>query len=195
MGQQQEQKPLLTEVSSSPVEIDGVHYNSRGYEICGQLNQHSKPCQRIGSCPFHKKGGENEETKSPEKSTKPDTKAKPKDKPISPKKDPPMKRGPYKRGWTKEEHILFLNGLQIHGKGAWKEISMIVQSRTPTQIQSHAQKYFLRQKQEVKNKRSIHDISLDDLNDITSEPSRSLNQHQILDIPFFLNFHPKNILT
>jgi len=74
--------------------------------------------------------------------------------------------GPYKRGWTKEEHILFLNGLQIHGKGAWKEISMIVQTRTPTQIQSHAQKYFLRQKQEVKNKRSIHDISLEDLSDI-----------------------------
>ena len=83
--------------------------------------------------------------------------------------------GPYKRGWTKDEHILFLNGLQIHGKGAWKEISMIVQTRTPTQIQSHAQKYFLRLKQEVKNKRSIHDISLEDLNDMTPEPVRSIS--------------------
>ena len=33
--------------------VDGVTYNSRGYEVCGQLNQHSKPCQRIGRCPFH----------------------------------------------------------------------------------------------------------------------------------------------
>lgn len=139
-----------TEITDmTPLQIDGVHYNSRGYEICGQLNQHSKPCQRIGSCPFHKKDF---------------------GKPTAPSDGnsvyltkPPIKRGPYKRGWTKEEHMLFLNGLQIHGKGAWKEISMIVQTRTPTQIQSHAQKYFLRQKQEVKNKRSIHDISLEDI--------------------------------
>lgn len=33
--------------------VDGITYNSRGYEVCGQLNQHSKPCQRIGRCPFH----------------------------------------------------------------------------------------------------------------------------------------------
>lgn len=54
---------------------------------------------------------------------------------------------------------------------------MIVQTRTPTQIQSHAQKYFLRQKQEVKNKRSIHDISLEDLSEMAPEPVRSLS-HQ-----------------
>merc|ERR1711862_198963 len=151
---QQDKIQSIPEVTASPVEIDGIHYNSRGYEICGQLNQHSKPCQRIGSCPFHKKVGEDEEgTKNTENKPK-RTKEK---KMVS--SEPPIKRGPFKRGWTKEEHILFLNGLQIHGKGAWKEISMIVQTRTPTQIQSHAQKYFLRQKQEVKNKRSIHDIS------------------------------------
>jgi len=33
--------------------IDGVVYNSNGYVICGILNQHDKPCQRIGKCPFH----------------------------------------------------------------------------------------------------------------------------------------------
>lgn len=164
-----EQKKTLSEDSS--VEIDGIHYNNRGYEICGQLNQHSKPCQRIGSCPFHKKLNENTENTETIEGT--DSKANIK---KLHKKDPPIKRGPYKKGWTKEEHILFLNGLQIHGKGAWKEISMIVRTRTPTQIQSHAQKYFLRQKQQVKNKRSIHDISLDDLtSDVQPEPVRSLN--------------------
>lgn len=61
----------------------------------------------------------------------------------------PMKRGilrfpfsystePYKRGWGKDEHIRFLRGLQIHGKGCWKEISQIVGTRSPSQIQVHA---------------------------------------------------------
>lgn len=64
------------------------HYNSRGYEICGQLNQHSKPCQRIGSCPFHKKGSDTEVEPISSNTTKP-TKEKP-----SPK-EPPVKRGIY----------------------------------------------------------------------------------------------------
>eukprot|EP01102_Stenamoeba_stenopodia_P017314 TRINITY_DN6189_c0_g1_i1.p1 TRINITY_DN6189_c0_g1~~TRINITY_DN6189_c0_g1_i1.p1 ORF type:complete len:542 (-),score=79.47 TRINITY_DN6189_c0_g1_i1:99-1724(-) len=129
--------------------VDGVVYNNRGYEVCGQLNQHSKPCQRIGKCPFHKtKTGESE------------------------KKDKLRQKGPYKQGWTKEEHMRFLNGLQLHGKGAWKEISLIVSTRTPTQIQSHAQKYYLRQKQEIKNKRSIHDVSLEDLQTLSDNSLR-----------------------
>lgn len=177
----------IHEVVNTSIEIDGVHYNSRGYEICGQLNQHSKPCQRIGSCPFHKKENIKTEKTEIDNETNSDDKTK-----ISkPKKEPPIKRGPYKRGWTKEEHILFLNGLQIHGKGAWKEISMIVQTRTPTQIQSHAQKYFLRQKQQVKNKRSIHDISLEDLsNEMSTEPIRVLHngKHSTLQRPNNFNY-------
>lgn len=48
--------------------------------------------------------------------------------------------GTYKKGWTREEHLKFLQGLQIHGKGSWKEISQIVVTKNSTQIQSHAQK-------------------------------------------------------
>jgi SHAQKYF class myb-like DNA-binding protein len=50
---------------------------------------------------------------------------------------------PYKQGWTQDEHVRFLRGLQIYGKGAWKEIAQIVGTRNPTQIQVHAQRVSL----------------------------------------------------
>lgn len=47
--------------------------------------------------------------------------------------------------WTTEEHEDFLRGLEDLGRGNWKGISLhYVRSRTPTQIASHAQKYFKR---------------------------------------------------
>ena len=47
--------------------------------------------------------------------------------------------------WTEDEQRAFLKGLDFHGKGNWTNIAKdFVPSRTPTQVASHAQKYFVR---------------------------------------------------
>ena len=63
--------------------------------------------------------------------------------------------------WTQSEHRAFLLGLSKLGKGDWKGISKnYVPTRTPTQVASHAQKYFIRMTTaEKKNRRaSLFDI-------------------------------------
>ncbi|KAI7736569.1 hypothetical protein M8C21_028048, partial [Ambrosia artemisiifolia] len=71
-----------------------------------------------------------------------------------------------KRGvpWTEDEHKLFLQGLQKVGKGDWRGISRnFVKTRTPTQVASHAQKYFLRRTNLNRRRRrsSLFDITTD----------------------------------
>lgn len=64
--------------------------------------------------------------------------------------------------WTEEEHRRFLMGLEKYGKGDWRNISRnFVISKTPTQVASHAQKYYLRQlsKEKERKRPSIHDIT------------------------------------
>ncbi|KAK7358175.1 hypothetical protein VNO77_00099 [Canavalia gladiata] len=74
---------------------------------------------------------------------------------------PPVKRKKVSH-WTKDEHRLFLIGLKKYGKGDWKNIARCcVMSKTSVQVGSHAQKYFLRHKNNKKKRTSIHDITLE----------------------------------
>jgi len=67
--------------------------------------------------------------------------------------------------WTTEEHKRFLVGLSALGKGDWRGISRhYVQTRTPTQVASHAQKYYIRQtsgNNKRKRRQSLFDTTLD----------------------------------
>ncbi|XP_049357301.1 transcription factor MYBS1-like [Solanum verrucosum] len=89
----------------------------------------------------------------------------------------------HRRGipWTEGEHSLFLMGLNKFGKGDWKSISRhYVISKTPTQVASHAQKYFSRRtsKTPVDRRRpSINDIQTVTLNSWRTTTTMTTTPH------------------
>ena len=91
----------------------------------------------------------------------------------------PPQKSRFKRSWTTEEHVLFLQAMRRHGKGKWKEISREVKTRTANQCQSHAQKYFLRQAKSdsERKKKSIHDVTEKDMPE-TAEKTKGDSKSQ-----------------
>ncbi|OIW05189.1 hypothetical protein TanjilG_19820 [Lupinus angustifolius] len=104
-----------------------------------------------------------------------------------PQQQPPLQqppRVPRRRGtaWSEDEHKLFLFGLRRYGKGDWRSISRFaVVTRTPCQVASHAQKYFIRQSGEIKKRKSIHDVTLNEADYI--QLSRSVPRHDLDPLP------------
>ena len=66
--------------------------------------------------------------------------------------------------WKFKEHIQFLEGLDKYGVN-WKKIRSLIKTRTPSQIRSHAQKFFLKLKQ-VKDEQLGIDFTSDNINSI-----------------------------
>ena len=62
--------------------------------------------------------------------------------------------------WTAEEHRLFLQGLEQHGKG-WKKIASLIKSRTVVQIRTHAQKYFQKLAKARQNGEDACDVTME----------------------------------
>lgn len=62
----------------------------------------------------------------------------------------PTKAGRY---WSKEEHDMFLLGINMHGFKSLKEISLVVGTRSVTQTRSHMQKYNLKLVRDTKRLR------------------------------------------
>lgn len=85
-------------------------------------------------------------------------------------------------------------GLKKYGKGDWRNISRnFVITRTPTQVASHAQKYFIRQLSGGKDKRraSIHDITTINLND-NQMPSPDHQKPTPIDQSTVISQQPKS---
>ncbi|KAL0426911.1 UNVERIFIED_CONTAM: Transcription factor MYBS3 [Sesamum latifolium] len=90
--------------------------------------------------------------------------------------------------WTEEEHRVFLIGLEKLGKGDWRGISRnFVTSRTPTQVASHAQKYFLRQATLNKKRRrsSLFDMVGANAAISKAEAATNLGQEPRIDLNVF----------
>ncbi|XP_011077962.1 transcription factor MYBS3 [Sesamum indicum] len=82
--------------------------------------------------------------------------------------------------WTEEEHRVFLIGLEKLGKGDWRGISRnFVTSRTPTQVASHALKYFLRQATLNKKRRRSSLFDMVGANAASSKAETAGQQPQI----------------
>ncbi|KAJ1261409.1 hypothetical protein BS78_09G027500 [Paspalum vaginatum] len=77
---------------------------------------------------------------------------------------PRQERSSTRTVWTMEEHRNFLHGLNMYGRGKWKNISRdFVITKTPVQVSCHAQKYFLKKERTNRNQRyGINDVGLND---------------------------------
>lgn len=159
--------------------VSGSIYNSNSYRMCGVMNKHNKQCRRIGECPFYTdrtplstSNSINSVVDSFGTLTQPSNSAFSYLSTISqlhlPVGQIELARAPvippkrkFKTGGAREEHYLFLEALNIYGRGCWKEMAKVAESNSCIQVQSHAQKFFKCMKKCREVKRSIQDLRME----------------------------------
>jgi SHAQKYF class myb-like DNA-binding protein len=73
--------------------------------------------------------------------------------------------------WTPEEHSAFLQGLAVYGR-EWKRVAAGIPTRTSAQVRSHAQKYFSRLEQQLRDAESNNDENEEGATNPNSKGSR-----------------------
>jgi SHAQKYF class myb-like DNA-binding protein len=89
------------------------------------------------------------------------------------------KRARFKKAWNLQEHARFLEALNMHGKGKWRDIAAWVGTRSAAQCQSHAQKFFDRE--QVRHQEHAH-TEFADLPCSRAPLARKLRKRSIHDI-------------
>ena len=91
--------------------------------------------------------------------------------------------------WTDEESRRFLEGLELHGKGKWKEIAAHMKSRTNHQVCRHAEQYFKKLAAEREGKCRCNRFTkarggstrLQVLHNLLSQPQKTIDGVRISD--------------
>ena len=102
--------------------------------------------------------------------------------------DSHIKKSQNEGRWSNEEHCKFLEGLELYGV-KWKKYRNIIESRTLSQVRSHAQKFFLKMKL-CKDENLGIDFtsnSIRNIGDMINQIKNNKNNNNIINIFKYLN--------
>lgn len=86
--------------------------------------------------------------------------------------------------WSEEEHAIFLTAMGFRPRISWKQVAILVGTRSPRQIRTHAQTYLkkLRRQQRQQRETAGYSISIDrTLSSGTTPTLTSKIEEQIVD--------------